>query len=80
MIEFMLAFVLVGPVERPIVGAPVRMAAGIVNAQPVRSVLKRVAKVRPVRRILENRRPVRRMLKNRHPVRRVVCFVGKRRA
>ena len=50
MLELVLAFVLIGPAERPIVGAPVRIASGIVNAQPVRNVLKRVAKVRPVRR------------------------------
>lgn len=63
MIELVLAFVLVGPVERPIVGVPVRVAVGIVDAAPVRSVLKRVAKVRPVRRMLANRRPVQRALR-----------------
>ena len=52
MMELVLAFVLIGPVERPIVGAPVRVAAGIVNAQPVRSMLKRVAKVWPARRVV----------------------------
>lgn len=63
MIELVLALVLVGPVERPIVGAPVRVAAGIVKARPARSVLRRVAKVRPVRRVLANRYPVRRAVR-----------------
>ncbi len=60
MVEFVLALVLVGPVDRPVVGAPLRVAAGIVDARPVRGVLKRVVKVRPVRRLLANRCPVRR--------------------
>ena len=63
MIELVLAFVLVGPVERPIVGAPMRVAVNIVDAKPVRSVLHRVVKVRPFRRILVNRRPARRMVR-----------------
>ena len=55
MVELVLAFVLCGPAERPVVGAPIRVAAGIVDARPVRGVLNRVAKVRPVR-------PVRRVV------------------
>lgn len=60
MIELVLAFVLAGPVDRPVVGAPVRVAVSIVGSQPVRGVLGRVAKARPVRRALSHRCPVRR--------------------
>lgn len=63
MIELVLAFVLVGPVERPTVGAPLRVAAGIVGARPGRGVLQRVAKVRPIQRVLANRRPLRRAMR-----------------
>lgn len=63
MIELVLALVLVGPVERPIVGAPVRVAVRIVDARPVRGVLTRVAKIRPVRRVLKNRCPIRRAMR-----------------
>jgi len=68
MIEVVLAFVLTSPVERPVIVAPLRVAAGIVGARPVCGVVRRVAKIRPVRRVL----------KNRCPVRRAVRFVGGR--
>lgn len=63
MIELVLAFVLVGPVDRLIVGTPVRVAVSIVDARPVRGLLNRVAKVRPFCRVLVNRWPARRMVR-----------------
>ena len=70
MIKLVLAFVLTGPVNcsvnRPVVGIPVRAVAGIIDARPVQvavrvptGIVRRVARVRPVRRVLQSRRSVR---------------------